>query len=204
MSNSLLPLVRNFGQNIDGGAHIFAALGVVRGRGEQAVGPVLRTGQIECVKFAGADAEEARIAADFVEGNQPMVPIECGIFEALGHGGTGELLKFENEPAAITTGLIAQISRKIQREKVANKVERSAIQVGRMFLRLRESVLNPRLLHSGNGARLLRDVGAINREENDHLAERAPQLRESEILREAALAGNQLQAVGQGIEFADE
>jgi hypothetical protein len=36
-----LPLLGNFGEHIDAGAHIFGTLGVVRGSGIQGMGPAL-------------------------------------------------------------------------------------------------------------------------------------------------------------------
>lgn len=45
------------------------------------------------VEFGQMVAEMVGVPADFIEGEEAGPGIERGIFEALGHGGAGELLK---------------------------------------------------------------------------------------------------------------
>ena len=59
------------------------------------------------VEFRRGAAEERRIAADLVQGQQPAVDVERRVLQALGHDGRGDLLETEDEvPQEIPHGLL--------------------------------------------------------------------------------------------------
>src|SRR5208282_2818331 len=66
-AHGLLPGVGHFREYVDAGAHVFAALGVVRGSGGQRVWPVTKPALVASMKGLDRDAARRWIAADFVQ-----------------------------------------------------------------------------------------------------------------------------------------
>ena len=80
------PLIRNLGKHIDAGAHIFAALGIVRSAGVHGMRPVLLPGLQKIPEvLLGACRGYLRIAANFIQRQQRVVHIQRGVFDSFGH-----------------------------------------------------------------------------------------------------------------------
>ena len=85
----------------DPGAGVLAALGVVgRGRQHRPWRPRQPLG-VRGVELRDADGGMAGTGADLVAGDQPVEAIERGVFEALGHDRSGELLRPQDELQAL-------------------------------------------------------------------------------------------------------
>src|SRR5579862_4586202 len=93
-----LPLLGNLRENTDARAHILAPLGVVRGGGVHAVGPVLLTLLQKKKKlFLGGGGGGLGGASNLVQGQQWIVYIEGSVFDSLRHDRSGELLPAHDE-----------------------------------------------------------------------------------------------------------
>ena len=81
------PFLRHFGENSEPRSIVFAALGVVRRGRQHGVRPVLRARGVRLVKEGRGEAKPLRSASDFVERDEPIVAIEGGVLDPLGHHG---------------------------------------------------------------------------------------------------------------------
>src|SRR5580700_11844322 len=84
------PEIRHLRQNVDSGAHVLAALGIVRRSGVHRVRPALRPRLRKTMELL--HPPWLLLSADFVHGKQTVVDVESGVFLALGHYRPGKLL----------------------------------------------------------------------------------------------------------------
>ncbi len=92
-----LPFRRHRGQRSDACPHVGRALGVVGHGGQQVEGEALRALGVARVEALDVDPEARRIAAHVVQGDQPVVAIEGGVLDALGHDRRRGLLEAGDE-----------------------------------------------------------------------------------------------------------
>ncbi len=99
------------------GPDVLAALGVVGGQRGHAQRPVLLLVDRPGVHLLGGrDLEQVRVAADLVEGDQPVPAVERGVLDALGHHRAPGLLQPDREVAA---GLVDRAQRRCPRAAAA-------------------------------------------------------------------------------------
>ena len=92
-TDRLSPFVGDFRKQADAGAHVFAALGVMRGSRQHRVRPMRLRVAGSLMEFRHAPAKLAGIAADHIECDQPVEAIIRRVLNALSHGRAGQLLK---------------------------------------------------------------------------------------------------------------
>lgn len=93
------PCGRNFGNDVDASADVFAAFGVVSGRGVERMKPASGASGDEFMKWPGAEKMRSTrwVAADVIEGDERDESVEGGVFEALGHDRASEDLPAEHK-----------------------------------------------------------------------------------------------------------
>src|SRR5690606_19144440 len=113
-ANMLRPPRRIFGEYVDAGAHVLAALVVVRRSREHRKRVVPQPLLVHVMERCRRDAEALRLAADIVQRDEAMVTVKRRILERLGHHRTGELLELHRDPDDLTptassTKLLAKV-----------------------------------------------------------------------------------------------
>ena len=78
------PERRHFRQHIQASSRVFAAFGVVRGGCQHLERPAFEADTIAGVKLVWRTAESDGIAADLVERDQRVVPVEARVLDPLG------------------------------------------------------------------------------------------------------------------------
>ena len=122
------PVLGHLGEDVDPGADVLAALGVVGREGRQGVGPSGLPVAVVGVHRLGADAEPAGLAADLVERHQAVVDVEGGVLDPLGRHRRRHLLELAGEPPLLGPVLLARGVRRFQEQHVADEVEHPAAQ----------------------------------------------------------------------------
>src|SRR5215212_1980825 len=89
----LAPLTWDLREYVDPGAHVLAALGVMRGGRAPRVRPALEALGVQTGKLGDGDAEALRLAADLVQGDESVVDVKGRILHALCHHRSRVLLK---------------------------------------------------------------------------------------------------------------
>ena len=121
------PRRRHFADHVDARAHVLGALGVVRRGGQHRVRPVLRAVAAGGVEGRHGGAESVRIAADVVQRDQPMVPIQRGVLDALGGHRRGELLQPSRERAVVVGQRRRRAGQRLAEQHAADEVEHAAV-----------------------------------------------------------------------------
>lgn len=88
-----------FGEQVEAGAHVFAAFGVMGRGGVHGIGPLSAATGGEVVEVGEGDVFEGWLGADVVEGEEAVVDVEAGVFDAFGAHRGGELLPAADEVA---------------------------------------------------------------------------------------------------------
>ena len=86
------PLVGDLGEHREPGAHVLGALGVVRGQRGHGARPRGHPPGVAVVELGGGDPEPVRVAAHLVQRDEPVVAVERGVLDALGHHHARRLL----------------------------------------------------------------------------------------------------------------
>ncbi len=95
------PFTRNLREHVETSAHVRAALGVVRARGEHGSGPPKAPLNVRVVQIAHCVSELAGgIGADLAQREKRRIPIERGVLDPFRRGGTALLLEAEDERIA--------------------------------------------------------------------------------------------------------
>ena len=102
------PRLGHFGQDVDPGTNVLAALGVVRREWRQGVRPPCLPPSIVSVHRLGADAEADRVAADLVERHQAVVDVKGRVLDPLGRHRRGHLLELAGESPLLGAVLVAE------------------------------------------------------------------------------------------------
>ena len=89
----LHPPSRHFRENDQSSPHILASLRIVGRCAEHRFRPMLLHVLTPGMKLVHCDSVASRIAAYFIERDEPMIAIEGRVFSAFGHDGTGDLLE---------------------------------------------------------------------------------------------------------------
>ncbi len=174
----------------------------MRGCGQQGVRPARGAFLVGGMKLRVGDTKNARIAADLVQRNQPVVDIKTGILHALRHHRAGELLHVHGENAhAALIGLALALT---QRGEHGGTHKIKHTQVGGLsaFTRFDNGGLNVMLINFRN--RLLGDVGSIHRKTGHHLHQGIAQTVQGEIAGVARSLRNAPQLIDQHIQLACE
>src|SRR6266508_166365 len=118
------------------------------------------------VKVGDRQRGGGSIAADLVEGQQPVIAVEGGILQRLGHHRAGELLNLERETAG-TRDAVSRPARndEVERQQAAQKVENAEVGPEPLSASLGERGLDDRAIFPARTRR--RDVGAVDREMQD-------------------------------------
>ena len=95
--DALDPLVRPASQRDEAGAHVGAPLGVVRLGGEERLRDRAQPLLVGPVERFDRQPEPPRVAAHFVEREQPDIAVERGVLDPLGHDRAGRLLEAGHE-----------------------------------------------------------------------------------------------------------
>src|SRR5205085_4450802 len=103
------PNIWNFRDRDYPRANIFASLGIVGGSRQQCGRRIALPLQIPFVKGVDGHAELLRIAADLIQGRQPVIDIEGGVFQAFGHNWAGKLLELEHEVAVLFAPVLFEV-----------------------------------------------------------------------------------------------
>ena len=129
------PLARNFGNDVQSRPDIAAALRVVGRQGDHCCGAGgcdVRAPFVKCVDPA---SKRARVTADLVERNQPVVAVERGVLHALGHHRRRELLKARGE-------LFLELAAAIQQQHVGDQRQQLTVDIRPPPARLLHCVSN--------------------------------------------------------------
>ena len=105
------PVLGHLGEDVDPGADVLAALGVVGRQGRQGIGPSGLPVPVVGVDRLGPDAEPAGLAADLVERDQAVVDVEGRVLDPLGRHRRRHLLELAGEPPLLGPVLLAERSR---------------------------------------------------------------------------------------------
>jgi hypothetical protein len=87
------PHLRDLGDDVQAGAHVLAALGVVRRQRGQRQRERGLAHLLALVERTDVERELRRVAADLGERSQPGRPVERAVLDALGHHHPGRLLE---------------------------------------------------------------------------------------------------------------
>ena len=121
--------VWNLREHVDARANVFGTLGVVGGGRIHRVRPVLRPSFDEFDEIRLQRTRGARIAADFVQGNQRIVDVEKCVFESFGHDRAGELLPSHGEREAVFALTGKEVRPVPDQQYVSKKIEHLRIQL---------------------------------------------------------------------------
>ena len=122
-STQAAPLLGHLGEDVDPGADVLAALGVVRRERRQRVRPSGLPVPVVRVHRLGLDAEPAGLAADLVERDQAVVDVEGRVLDPLGHHRRRHLLELAGEPPLLGPVLLAERLGRLQQQHVADEAE---------------------------------------------------------------------------------
>ena len=75
------------------------------------------------VKCFHARTELLRLAADFIQGREPIENVKDGIFDAFRHDRRSRLLEFQNKMFVFGARLLVEVFRKSQQQNVAHEIE---------------------------------------------------------------------------------
>ena len=128
-------------------AHVLAALGVVRRRGERPCGQLLARSASQRVQRVRRRGRTGRVAADLVQRDQPVVDVERRVLDALRRHRAGHLLELADEPQVLAALFLRNVVRAAS-AAAADEVEHD----GRV----------PRIAPLGRADRVL-DVAAVVR-----------------------------------------
>jgi hypothetical protein len=165
----LAPVLGDFRQQAQTGAHIFAALGVVGGGRQHGTGPPYLDVAARPVKRLDRGAEVGGVAAHFVERHQAVEGVERRVLHAFGHRRPGQLLEAHHQ-------LGLEVASDTPQQDVAEEIEKIRIEVradgfGRLDRRGR--IPHVIVLHL---VVLCSYVGTVYWEAGGHLAQRLVQL----------------------------
>ncbi len=176
---SAAPFARHLRQQREASAGVFSALGIVRGgrhhRARPLPGALLR----QVVKSRDRHAEAPRVAADFVERQQPDVAVEGGVLGGLGHDRAGDLLKMHRSVQWTAGGGVTLGVRCVAGQDAAEKIEDADIAAAPAFASLPERPVDIAAIVGAGAA--WRYVGAVDRERRDDLLERCQHCVECEV-----------------------
>ena len=122
------------------------------------------------VKTVDIEGRRGGIAADLVEGKQPVIAIEGGVFERLRHHRSGELLDLERK-AADPLAAVGRTARReqIERQRILQEIKNAVIGGEPVLPRLRDRVSDQSVVVFRRPCRS--DVGAVNRKMQDEQLE---------------------------------
>ena len=178
------------------------------------------------VELGDAGAEGGRVAADLVERDEPVIAVEGGVLHPLGHDRSGQLLELHDEPAALVPLLLAQGAivpiLPLQQEHVSQEIENGRVggRVAPLGQRHRPHDRAPVAIETETGHADGRgtpsrstevggegfagDVGAIDREGGDHLAQGVAQGAQGEVARPSILLRDAVQRPRQDVGLAGQ
>src|ERR1700735_1021722 len=177
----ILPLARNFREDVDSGTHVFATLGVVRGSAIQAIAPAEFAFSRNLVEVGGDDGRRARVSAYFVERKKGAVNIENGVFQALGDNRTRELLPAHDECQARFPLLRKQVPRILEKEHIAHKIQARCFEAQVSTSRGVDGAANMKLCFGGHFHAA--NIGSINGETCRGFDESLRKLHSREVAR---------------------
>ena len=164
------PLVGHAAQHREAGAHVLAALVIMRGRRQHRVRMAGGARHNAGMEGRGVEGKGFHVEADIVAREQPAVAIEGRVLDGLGGDGRAQLLKARN--GQLAGGRAEQAQDRVDSPAVGGKAG-SARAVGCLLQHLavdrREGAVDA--------------VGAIDREMRQELGEHAPQGRPSDLAR---------------------
>ena len=139
--------------------------------------PALLLFNVVCVKLIDSDAEFFRAAANLVERQQPVIIVEGGVLQPLGHYRSRQLLKFHHE---------LQVRYPLQKH-ITHELHRRRLRFHRFdVFRV--------------GADRFGSIRPIDREPRCSFCDGGSQIKQREILA----LGNSFQKMRQGVDFALE
>ena len=184
----LVPCGRHLGEHADAGAHVFRALAVMGGAGQQRMGPAARPLLILAVECRQRDAEAMRIGPHFVEGDQPVVLIEGRVLDCLRHHRAAVLLEFHGERAdrlAVGLALALPVPRQ---QYLAHEVEDAGIHCLAALLRHADRPVH--VAHVVRCGLAAGHIGAVDGEAGHNVRQRCTQGIQREIAGAAVALGN--------------
>jgi hypothetical protein len=124
--------------------------------------------------------------------------VEGGVLHPLGHGGAGELLEAHHQ---LALGL-AHPAGNLQQQDVPEEVEQVGGEIGTPGLGGLDGLAGVAPVRVRHLADLRPCVGAVDREDGDHLADRLPQLEAGEIPVAAVALADPQEDLGQAVDVA--
>ncbi len=174
----------------------------MRGGGQQIVWPACGARACGGVKGGHGNAEAARLAADIVQGGQPVVAIEGRVLDALGHHRRGELLKLHGEGLYPFAERGAAATGDVGGQDCLQEVMDAGIGGRTAFLGDGHGPGN--MAAVVDGKLTVGDIAAIDRETGHHFDEGIAQPVEGKVAGVAAGGGNARQPRRQDIQFAGQ
>ena len=145
----------------------------------------------------GRRPELRGIATHLVERDEAVVGVEGGVFDALGHGGTGQLLEAGDE-------FFLQIASHGQHEQVAQKFEEGRLDVRPFAHGSARGSLDVAAIDVGQRAGIGLDVRPVDGKPCDELAKRVRQVMAGVIAMPSMPFADLQQQIGQSIHVAPE
>lgn len=179
------------------GAHVFAALVIVRGGGQHRVRPQARARRHRLVEGGGIERECTGVGADFVARQQPSVAVARGVFHRLGRHRRRQLLAAPQRKLAqpVVPGRLAaepgvepRQQRLVDAPQVRHRVVDGAPHDG--------GVLRIAAVRVG--------IGAVDAQVHDQFGERAADGVPGHVVRVALLLRHRMQGPGRGVQFGGE
>src|SRR5262249_48083406 len=197
------PRLWHLGKNIQAGAYVFTSLRVVSGGSQHGIRPELRPFLILIMEFAHGDAKLFGRSPDLVHGDKPVVVVAGRVLKPLGHHRAGQLLELQREVEFLAIRLRVFAFTPLQQQDIAQKIK-----TGRGLIRVAAFGAHDSFIDSCAVAirdlSALVDVGAINREAGDGLADYVAQRFTGKIAGEAVGDRDFIQNMGQNVDFTGQ
>jgi hypothetical protein len=157
---------------------------------------------VRAVEGLDADAELVRMPADLVERDEAVIAIEGGVLEALGHHRATILLQLHRAAQhRLATEAAARPRDEVARQQLLHEVEDARIDRGLGAPRPGERPVE--VAPIGVGRRTLGvDIGAVDREAGNHLAQGAVQDVVGKVSRAGILPGDAAGIAREHVQFA--
>src|SRR6202162_5534871 len=151
----------------------------MRAGGQHGVRPIAETFPVREMKLGRGDSKPAKIAANVVQRNQPVVSVKGRVFQAFRHYRARELLEFHRKSGdCVSVSGIVPFS-DASEKRLANEIEDARVGGGTaQFCRIDgdTDVAQIWVRHAGGS-----DMSAVHGKAGDHLGERVAQAVESEV-----------------------
>ena len=190
------PGARDLGQDVDTGPGVRPPFGVMGGQRQLGRGPARHRRAVVAVEAVDGAVHHVGAAADLVQRDQAVVPVEDRVLDALGHDRPAELLETGCELFLPGAGIL-------QAQQGPEEVEQLGVDVAAAHLGLAHRTVDHLAVefpHRMPGPH----IGAVDREGGQHLAQPVAQLPPGVVPVPAVALGDRRQQVGQPVDLGGQ